>query len=200
MRFVSFPALLLALGCTAAHAGPPAAAQHYRGVLVREAQFMDGLAAPIPMYAAQIEQESGWRPGITAWDNGRGLAQFMDGTARDLSRRYPELGPPAPYTPAWAIRALIRYDAWLASQVEGADDCQRRAAALKAYNAGLGTVRAAQRSSARPGVWFGVTENVPTRQSAANFEASRMYPRWILLKRQPRYAGWGRYTCDGIAP
>ncbi len=59
----------------------PPAALKYRADLTREAHFVFGLDAPIDYLAGQIQQESGWRPGITAWDNGRGLAQFMDPTA-----------------------------------------------------------------------------------------------------------------------
>lgn len=181
-------------------AAQPAAASKYRGILVREAHFVNGLSAPVPMYAAQIEQESGWRPGITAWDNGRGLAQFMDGTAGDIARLYPELGDPQPYNATWAIRALVRYDTWLGLHVKAADDCQRSAAALKAYNGGLGYVQQAQKASAQPDVWFGVTEVVPTKQNPKNFEYSRQYPRWILFKRQPNYALWGAITCKDINP
>lgn len=189
-----------ALVTAASYAAPPAAAQAYRGILTREAHFVAGLDAPIPMYAAQIEQESGWRPGITAWDNGRGLAQFMDGTTDTIVRLSPDLGRGDPYNPTWAIRALIRYDAWLTARVAGDDSCQRRAAALKAYNAGLGHVLRAQQSSPRVGQWFGVTEYEPTKQSAKNWEYSRMYPRWVIFKRQPGYASWGAYTCAGMMP
>ena len=76
-------ALVVALAgliALAATAQIPSAAVKYRPDLTREAHFIFGLDAPIPTLAAQIEQESGWRPGITAWDNGRGLAQFMDPT------------------------------------------------------------------------------------------------------------------------
>lgn len=183
-----------------AFAAPPQTATKFRPMLTREAQFVHGLGAPVPMFAAQIEQESGWRPGVTAWDNGRGLAQFMDPTAETIVRLYPELGQADPYNPAWAIRAMVRYDAWLWKQVKGADACNRWAAALKGYNAGVGYVIQAQRKSPSPDVWFDVTENVTTRQSAKNFEYSRLYPRWILLKRQKNYDGWGSYTCRGLAP
>lgn len=185
--------------CLLSLAAPPPAALKYRSQLTREAQFVHGLSAPIPLFAAQIEQESGWRPGITAWDNGRGLAQFMDPTADTIVRQYPELGAPQPYNPGWAIRALVRYDQWLAKRVQGDTSCDKWAASLKGYNAGLGYVQQAQRKSDRPGVWFGATEFVLTRQSSKNFEYSRMYPRWILLKRQSNYSGWGVLTCEGIA-
>lgn len=158
---------------------------------------MYGLNAPIPMFAGQIRQESGWRPGVTAWDNGRGLAQFMDGTAAQVSKSFPELGAPDPYSPVWAIRALVRYDLWLQKRVKGVNQCHTNAAALKAYNAGLGYVQRAQKKSPEPGTWFKVTEDINSGQSAKNFEYSRRYPRVILFKHQPLYKSWGQYTCEG---
>jgi soluble lytic murein transglycosylase-like protein len=179
---------------------PSPAANKYRSVLTREAQFVLGLDAPIPMFAAQIEQESGWRPEVTAWDNGRGLAQFMDPTTDTITRAFPDLGKGDPYNPQWAIRALVRYDMWLRARVKGVDACNDYAAALKGYNAGLGYVQQAQRASKQPEQWFGVTEFVLTHQTAKNFEYSRMYPRWIIFNRQPKYKGWGTYTCEGVKP
>lgn len=190
--------VFVVLGVIPAYSETPSGALKYRSELTREAHFIHGLDAPIPMFAAQIEQESGWRPGVTAWDNGRGLAQFMDGTTDTITRLYPELGKSEPYNPTWAIRALIRYDAWLYARVKGLDTCQRHAASLKGYNAGLGYVQQAQKASPNPAVWFGITEYVPTRQNPKNFEYSRMYPRWILFKRQPNYQGWGAFTCKEI--
>jgi soluble lytic murein transglycosylase-like protein len=194
--------LLSLLLCLAAFAdNQPAAAKQYRGILTREAHLVNGLSAPIPMYAAQIEQESGWRPGITAFDGGKGLAQFMDSTASDIVRIYPQqLERPQPMNPTWAIRALVLYDTRLQGMVRGIDACNVRGAALKAYNAGIGYVIQAQKISAQPEQWFGVTEYVKTRQTAANFEESRMYPRRIIFQRQPKYKGWGSYTCGGLRP
>jgi soluble lytic murein transglycosylase-like protein len=179
-----------------AHAAPEASLK-YRSVLTREAHFVQGLDAPIPMYAAQIEQESGWRPGITSFDNGKGLAQFTGGTIDGIGQLYPELGKSDPYNPVWSIRALVRYDTWLQARVQGMDECQRTAAALTGYNGGLGYVLQSQRASVRPGQWFGYTESVKSRQSTKNFEYSRAYPRWIIFNRQPQYRGWGHYTCEG---
>lgn len=177
----------------------PSAAQRYRPDLMREAQFVFGLQAPMPALAGQIEQESGWNAGVTAYDNGRGLAQFMDPTAKWASEKFADLGPPDPYNPKWAMRALVRLDDYNAKHVAGETPCERWGAALKGYNAGLGYVRRAQKRSSAPGRWFGATEQINAGQSPKNFEYSRMYPRWILIKRQPKYSGWGTVTCGGLA-
>ena len=177
----------------------PAAAQRYRADLTREAQFIFGLAAPVPTLAAQIEQESGWKPGVTAWDNGRGLAQFMDPTADWASQRFADLGPAQPYNPKWAMRALVRLDNYNVSLVKGDSPCEEWGAALKAYNAGLGYVKRSQARSEHPGTWFGATEKINAGQSAKNFEYSRQYPRWIMLKRQAKYMPWGKgIDCAGV--
>ena len=190
-------AILLVLAATAQAADP---ALLYRATLIREAQAVYGLGAPVPMFAGQIRQESHWDAKITAWDGGRGLAQFMDSTAKIVSRQYPELGAPDPYDPRWAIRALVRYDSWLYQRVKGTYLCDRWAASLKAYNAGLGYVQRAQRQSSRSGSWFGVTENINAGQSVKNYTYSRAYPRWILFRHQPLYLDWGPRVCSASAP
>lgn len=186
-------AVLLLVAAPACAQSP--AALRLRPDLTREAQAVFGIASPVPVFAAQIEQESGWRADITAWDNGRGLAQFMDPTARFIAQKYPELGTPDPYNPRWAIRALVRLNAYNFARVQGDTSCERWGATLKSYNAGIGFVKRAQVRSAAPGQWFGVTEDVNAGQGTANFEASRMYPRKVLFDRQPRYALWGATEC-----
>jgi soluble lytic murein transglycosylase-like protein len=182
---------------TACAADIPDAALRHRAELTRTARAEWGLDAPVATFAAQIHQESGWRENVTASDNGRGLAQFMDATASWLVGRYPALGSADPYNPAWAMRALTRYDRHLYDSVRGADACQRMGAALKGYNAGVGYVLRAQARSPQPEIWFGVTEHIATGQSAKNFEYSRLYPRWIIHRHQPRYvaAGFAQGVC-----
>lgn len=172
----------------------------YRATVVREARAVYGPDAPAPLFLGQLRQESSCRADVTAADLGRGLAQFMDGTSRQVATLFPELGPPNPYDPRWAIRAQVRYDGWIFRRVKGLDDCHRWGAALFGYNGGPGYVTQAQAKSSDPTRWFGVTEFVPTRQSAANHEYARTYPRKILLQHQRRYTDIGRAICpNGVA-
>lgn len=191
-------AFLLALLPAIALAQAPPAALKYRADLTREAHFVFGLSAPIDYLAGQIQQESNWRPGITAWDNGRGLAQFMDPTASWAAEQFKDLGKPAPYNPLWAIRAMTRLDNYNTKHIKGDTDCDQWGAALKGYNAGLGYVQRAQKRSKTPGRWFGATEQINAGQSAKNFEYSRQYPRWIIGKHAPKFVAWGNgITCEG---
>lgn len=167
----------------------------YRPALTREAQAEFGLHAPVPMLAAQLFQESGCRAHVTAWDDGRGLAQFMDGTAQQIVRIRPDLGPADPYNPIWAMRAQVAFDAWLYRRVQGVTQCDKWGAALKSYNAGLGYVQRAQRRSPAPGAWFGLTENINAGQSVKNFVHSRDYPRRIIFLHQTKFKEWGSVQC-----
>jgi soluble lytic murein transglycosylase-like protein len=199
MRALTWFLLAIFLGlCGKVFGADPAL--RFRATLQREAQAVYGLNAPVAMFAGQIRQESGWRPDVTAWDNGRGLAQFMDATADQVARQFPELGAPNPYDPRWAIRALVRYDGWIFGRVKGDAECDHWGATLKGYNAGPGYVQQAQKKSEQPGKWFGVTEFVPTRQNPKNFEYSRLYPHWIIFKHQPLYASWGETICLEVNP
>lgn len=193
--FLAYAALMTVglFFCMGVHAADRC--DQYAGLLTREAQAVNGLNAPVPAYMAQMRQESECRADVTAADLGRGIEQYMDGTAKQVASMFPELGPPQPYDPRWAIRATVRFDTWLARRVQGKDECHRLGAALKSYNAGLGYVLQAQKASTEPKTWFGITEFVPTRQSTKNFEYSRLYPRWILLKHQLRYVALGHTVC-----
>ena len=59
----------------------------------------------------------------------------------------------------------------------------------------VGYIPRAQRQSAKPDQWFGATEYINAGQSKKNFEYSRLYPRWVLFRHQPRYASWGQVVC-----
>ncbi len=173
--------------------------QYVRAVR-REAQAVFGVDAPVPTLMGQLRQESRCRADVTARDNGRGLAQFMDATAALVARSFPELGAPDPYNATWAIRAMVRYDSWLRDRVQFVTACDAWGATLSAYNGGLGYVQQSQRASTAPGVWFGVTERVRSRQTASNFAFARSYPRKIILTHQPLFRGTGTYICEGPKP
>jgi soluble lytic murein transglycosylase-like protein len=178
----------------------PSAAPTYRLRLEREAGARFGLDAPIARFAAQIHQESGWRP-TAASIYAEGLAQFTPATAAWLPDVCPSVGPPDVWDANWSMRALVCYDAYLYDRVTGASECDRWAFALSAYNGGLGWVnRDKARASAKgadPARWFGHTELYSARAEWARVE-NRGYPLRILLTLEPAYiaAGWpGQAAC-----
>jgi hypothetical protein len=157
----------------------------------------------VSRFAAQLQAESSWRPTASS-GVADGLAQFTPGTAVWISRTYPELGPPAPFSPRWALRALVIYDQHLFDRITGtATDCDRWGMVLIAYNGGLGWLERdrllAASKGADPARWWGETERFSRRAKWA-FTENRVYPKRILLQFEPAYldAGWGgQAVCDG---
>ena len=190
-------ALLLAGGffAQAAQAQVPPEAHRYRLTLVREAQRAWGLDAPIAALAAQVHQESGWRPEAVSRVGARGMAQFMPATATWwCAREGISSADCQPHNPTWALRALVGYDLHLYERAPprmGRYD--RLWLALRGYNGGEGHWQAEGRTTGLA---------APTRQQidAACGKARRSpvhcaenlgYPRRILITLQPRYAAWG---------
>lgn len=179
----------------------PRQALAHRAMLTREARAVWGLDAPVATFAAQIHQESAWREDAVSRAGAQGLAQFMPATAKWLPEVAPETGQPLPFSPSWAIRAMVTYDRWLWRRVSAATDCDRWAMTLAAYNGGLGWVRKdqalARAAGMNPGIWSHVALHNAGR-SAANFRENRAYPTRILDKWTPIYraAGWGPGGCD----
>ncbi len=95
-----------------------------------------GMDAPAHLFLGQIEQESRCEEGVTAFDGGAGLGQFMPATAEWLHERERALREistePSPYDPRWSIRAVILYDDWLYGVVV----CKEWLYAFRAYNGG----------------------------------------------------------------
>lgn len=180
----------------AAYAEPiPARAQQYRSVIIRAARVEAGLDAPVAVFAAQVEQESGWNPQAVSPVGARGLGQFMPLTAKDMGRTRPDLGPAEPTNPGWAIRALVAYDLSNLRRVRAATPCDAWAMALSAYNGGLGWVQRdqalAKRKGLDPGRWWNSVETVNSGRSLAAKRENTDYPHNILLRRQPKYRVWG---------
>lgn len=167
----------------------PREAQQYRRDLTRNARMIWGLDAPVATFAAQIHQESAWRPDARS-PYAHGLAQFTPATADWIGDLDPALAVADTGNPVWALRALVRYDAWLydrAPAPRNAPPCNRMALALRAYNGGLGWLRK-EVATGRPCEAF---------RSAANCRENLAYPQRILTRLEPIYvrAGWGLGVC-----
>ncbi|MBU1041292.1 MAG: transglycosylase SLT domain-containing protein [Proteobacteria bacterium] len=187
------------LGAGVAHAESiPAAALRYRSEVIRAARVEAGLGAPVAVFAAQVEQESGWNPEAVSPVGARGLGQFMPLTARDMGRSRPDLGPASPTNPGWAIRALCAYDLANLKRIRAATppatQCDAWALTLMAYNGGLGWVwrdqAKAKAQGLDPGLWQSVASVNAGRSIAAKRENAHYAPA-ILFKRQPKYLAWG---------
>ena len=190
-------------GCTPAQADTiPPAAEKYRALLAREAQLQWGLDAPVARLAAQVHQESRWRADARSPVGAQGLAQFMPSTADWIAEVYPRQlgGGPTPYSPGWALRALTVYDRHLYDRTQGHTECDRWWFTLRAYNGGLGHVRAESRNATDPLDHKAVDAACGTaRRSAKHCPENLGYPRRILLRWEPLYlaAHWpGRATCQ----
>lgn len=198
------PLYILLVGCCSFAAADtiPSAAERHRATLVRSAHYVLGMDAPIATLAAQVHQESTWRADATSRAGAQGISQFMPATAQWMSEVYPHsLGDAQPYNPAWALRAMVQYNAYLLKRNQGDSPCEQWAMALAAYNGGQGWVnrdrRLALASGASELVWFDSIEKFDAGRSASNFKENRHYPRVILLRLEPMYVrnGWGRGVC-----
>lgn len=175
----------------------PLEAAKYRRDLTRNARLVWGIDAPVATFAGQIHQESGWRHDARSKYAG-GLAQFTPDTADWIGGAFPELAERQPFNPAWAIRALVRYDLWLWERTKGAaSDCERWGFVLQSYNSGLGWVQKRRRASPPGDQCFNASCNVNPGVLPANQREAENYPRLIAKVHEPKYvtAGWGRGAC-----
>lgn len=197
--FLFFASMFGALSTKSHAAEPPTAALKYRSDVIRNARLEWGLSAPVADFAAQLHQESGWRPDAVSPVGAEGLAQFMPATAEWISQMVPALNSREPFNPAWAIRALVSYDLWLWQRVSAINNCERMAMAMSGYNGGLGWVQRDKRLASQQGLdssrWFGHVATVNAGRSAANWRENRHYPQRILHELAPRYLTWGGGSC-----
>jgi membrane-bound lytic murein transglycosylase MltF len=192
----AFALVLYALACCWCEAADtPRACTDLRSQITREARFRWGLDAPVPLAAGLLYQESSCNPSAKSADGGEGLGQLTGRANVEWISREAGLGAPDVWNAGWNMRASFWLLDWGAQRVAARDDCQRFGAALSAYNGGLGYVLESQRKSPEPATWWGVTEQIPTRQSSVNFAAARSYPHKIVFGHQPMFASWGRTLC-----
>ena len=187
---------VLAIGVAVAQTIPPTAESHKRD-LTRTSRAVFGMGAPVATLAAQIHQESGWRPDARSWAGARGLAQFMPTTAAGIGRLYPELTPVNEFDPRWALKAQSLLMRDLFNGHTGRDACQRWAKAAASYNQGPGWTRRAERLVDDPSRWFGSLEHVNPGKSPSAYKETFGYVRKILVDLTPAYvdAGWGPGLC-----
>ncbi|QLO44598.1 transglycosylase SLT domain-containing protein [Citrobacter freundii] len=199
MRY-KYACLLCAIAIQPASAAePPRASLQWRSELIRTAREIWGLDAPIADFAGQFHQESGWNPNARSPVGAQGMAQFMPSTAKWVSQLYPELHDNRPFSPSWAIRALVQYDLQLWKGLAAQDPCQQMAFTLSAYNGGQGWVNKDKKLAASKGldasIWFGHVEQVNAGRSTANWRENRHYPKTILYQHASRYLLWGQASC-----
>lgn len=191
--WLAMAVMLLLVAVVAQAAEIPRSAQQHRNTLTREARLAWGLDAPVPVFAAQIHQESGWNPAAVSRVGARGMAQFMPATAAwwcEATGVAQDECQPA--NPRWAIRALVGYDRWLFDRVSGPSERDRLWAALRSYNGGLGHWQAEARIAGSDRQWVVDLACGRARRSALHCPENLGYPRRILGPLQFVYAGWGR--------
>lgn len=188
-----------AFAVTTSKSGPPTASLQYRDEVIRNARAEWGMSAPVADFAAQFQQESGWKADAKSPVGAVGMAQFMPATADWISHLIPDLAANKPLNPSWSIRALVSYDHWLFMRTSGANHCQRMAFTLSAYNGGLGWVNRDKKLASQRGLnaqyWFGQVETVNAGRSQANWKENHHYPQQILYAIASRYLSWGSASC-----
>ncbi|MBN5125752.1 transglycosylase SLT domain-containing protein [Stenotrophomonas maltophilia] len=203
--------LVLALAASPAQAQSrvaiPEASALYRHRVEQAVADVWGVNASPARLAAQLHQESGWRPKATSPVGAQGVAQFMPATAKWIAELFPDkLGQFDPWDAQQAILAAAIYDKWLLDRVQPLgwtrmSECTRWNFALRGYNGGeqwlLRDRGLAVANKADPNDWRSV-ERFRTR-SVSNHQQNIDYPRRILLVLEPAYiaAGWpGTAVCS----
>lgn len=178
----------------------PSNALKYKRLLHRYALSIYGVNAPIALLAAQVHKESTWRADVCS-PFACGLTQFTEGTANDVSKKFPALVDKNVFDPAWALQAMMLYDQDLKRVVTAIDECNDWAFTLAQYNGGPGWIWKEKNLVEKAGgirdkYWDSV-ENVSARADWAKKE-NRGYPRKIILELQLLYQlnGWeGQVVC-----
>ncbi len=165
----------------------PLRAYQYRSDLRREVGYVWGIHQSRAVFAAQIHQESAWRPQARS-AYAAGLAQFTSGTEGDMNRWYPELRElGGALNPRWALRALVLYDKRLWQLNTGwATDDDRWRATLHSYNAGHGSTQKERRAAADPTRYA----SLPCKRRPEACRETASYVDRILNRLRPIYEGF----------
>lgn len=189
-------ALLLLVACTPAHAQIPTEAHRHRHTLTQEAYRQWGLGAPVAVFAAQVHQESAWRPDAVSHVGAQGLAQFMPTTAKWWCEvTGTRLVDCVPSNPTWALRSMVGYNLWLYERTPARyGEFDRLWVMLRAYNGGLGHWQHEGRASGLQAPTRAQVDAAcgKARRHASHCRENLGYPDRILNTLQPRYALWGR--------
>jgi soluble lytic murein transglycosylase-like protein len=171
----------------------------YKPYLQTQAVTLWGKDPPLPLFAAQIHQESLWNPNARS-AYACGLTQFTPDTQEWIKAAYKvDVGDGHCLDPKWAIRAMIRYDKHLSTNIRGtASECDNRKWMLSAYNGGLGWVNRDRNKAAIAGVdnrYYKKVYPFNAGRSAAAYKENRDYPEKIV-GHQLHYITWnGPLTC-----
>ena len=180
-----------------ASAAVPRSAHAYRAELTRIAHSTWGMDAPVPVFAAQIHQESGWNPAAVSKVGARGMGQFMPATASWWCKLVGLAAADCqPTNPTWAMRSLVGYDRWLFDRVTGATMYDRDWAMLRSYNGGLGHWQ--KEAALASNLTHGAVDAQCGRASRAAVHCAENlgYPKSILVMLQAAYAGWGAMVSE----
>ena len=186
------PQLVTSVQAAAFDSAPPIA-RKYQATVTREWRLVWGITAPIPVAAAQLQQESGWNPSAVSPAGARGLAQFMPYTAKDFPD---DNGQVLPDNPDWSVRAQSRYMHLLYTRVVYPDDCNRIGAALSSYNGGAGWHDKRQKKAADPADFWNSVRTINPGVTPASQAENADYPERIVYKIQPTYRTWGPLLCS----
>lgn len=190
--------LVVVISISLAHAQVPPAAATYRIAIKSAAQPVWGPVPPIAFLAAQVHQESAWRPQAHS-PYARGLTQFTPETEAWIQQKYGvELGGGGALDPQWALRAQARYMKDLHDQLGGRNDCHAMLFALAAYNGGAGWINRDRALAAKWGddpLDYPMVRTHNSGRGESFWRENREYPFRIAFRHQPLYRAWGGTRC-----
>ena len=198
VSMIVFVALMLLPSQSRAQSIPDEAHQ-YRRDIIRATHHVWGIQfAPSGTFAAQIHQESRYRPAAKSYVGALGIAQFMPATARWIQGAYPKELSGDVMSPEWGILALVRYNRHIWERLSAADNCERMAFTLAGYNGGEGWVAKRKKLSDQPDVCLFATCEINPGIKPSNQAENAGYPKRILITLEPLYvaAGFGQGSCS----